>query len=167
MTSVLSIFSKRPGHTIAFSSWPQHRQTEDDRVATTGLKSFTVQGNIDHRIGPMQPLEVEQPKFAQIYCFNTEHELKIRCLLMSSLRPDIVVMLQDMPLRENRFVREFKAALTGISPDCPQAKMCIFTDGKMNVRRDNAPTASEVAAVMHDDREDNSEKPAACVIIVS
>lgn len=132
----------------------------DDRNLS-GIQSFVLRGSVHHRIGHMLPEEGEQPKFAQLYCFDTENELENRCSLFHSVRTEVLASLQHMLHRDNRLVQAFKSAFSGLDADSPQVTLEIMSDGSIPQGQHpgtyNQPTTeTEVGAVLAD--EDNAER---------
>jgi hypothetical protein len=50
-----------------------------------GPPTIRIQGQICHRIGSMLPVEGQGPKFAQLYIYDTENEVKNRMHIFRSL----------------------------------------------------------------------------------
>ncbi|KAF1877359.1 hypothetical protein Lal_00038275 [Lupinus albus] len=67
-----------------------------------GPPTIRIQGQPCHRIGSMLPLPGQFPKFAQLYIYDTEHEIQNRMegIRNNKVDPEVVVQLSKM-LDEN------------------------------------------------------------------
>lgn len=65
-------------------------------------------GQIYHRIGSLVPNYGDSPKFAQIYFYDTDHELDNRYHNMTHLDRNLLGELQDMQNKINPFAKQFK-----------------------------------------------------------
>ncbi|GBM05592.1 hypothetical protein AVEN_94850-1 [Araneus ventricosus] len=76
------------------------------------MPTFKVQGQVYHRIGSLQPLRNEEPKFLQIYFVgDKDKQIENRCRNISNTRPSIVSQIQDMLHQHNSYVQSFKYAM--------------------------------------------------------
>jgi hypothetical protein len=77
---------------------------------------FKISGQVYHRIGSLIPSQGARPKYAQLYLFNTEHEISNRINVVSSSRSpfhaneDIVNSLIQMLDLHNPIVKLFRTA---------------------------------------------------------
>ena len=79
---------------LAFASMGAH--VDDSILQGRRIYTFKVHCNVYHNIGPMMPSEVadQNPQFAQLYFYDTEHELKNRLHHISHLDVEILGTLQ-------------------------------------------------------------------------
>ena len=79
-------------------------------TGTSGIYSFRVHGEMYHSIGTILPDNEARPQFAQIYVYDTEHELQNRMNVMPNLDPVILEELQQMLHDVNPYCEMFKQA---------------------------------------------------------
>lgn len=73
-----------------------------------GVYTFRIHGQIYHSIGSLFPQKGNAPKFAQIYIYDTDHELDNRHNQMKHLDRNLLGELQDMQNKFNPFAQQFK-----------------------------------------------------------
>ena len=113
------------------------------------MPTFKVQGQVYHRIGSLQSLPNEDPKFLQVYFVGDgTQQAQQRCRNVPQTRQGIVLQLQDMLNRENSYVHSFKSAMEKISPEFKLVILADKTPQGEHERRFNAPTTAEVAVIM-------------------
>ena len=84
------------------------------------MPTFKIQGEVYHRIRSVQPQQGEQVNFLQIYFMGDYHtEAQTSCRVVSGLREDIVLALQEMLHRCNSYVQSFKTALEKMTARAP------------------------------------------------
>ncbi|CAH2226617.1 jg9019, partial [Pararge aegeria aegeria] len=123
----------------------------ENEVVMPGFSStFTIQGQIYHRIGSLLPTNNEQPKFLQIYFMGNENdEVDRRCQNIQLVEKDIVLKIQRMLHEHNRLINTFTTALERMPGD--DYKLVIHPDrtpSGEHERRYNAPLINEVAAMV-------------------
>lgn len=121
-----------------------------------------------HNVGSLLPLnDSTQPKFAQIYFYDTEHELQNRLNVMPQLDPTTLAGLQDMLHRINPYVSIFQQARdTWLTNPVLPISMIIRYSRDNDPRRYNTPTANEVAAIVIDtDVDGESVAPTRDIIL--
>jgi hypothetical protein len=69
---------------------------------------------------------------------------------LEALKVEVLTTLQNLLHDSNYYVREFRSAYSAIDADSPLVELVISTDGSVNPRTHNAPSVSEVAAVVPD-----------------
>ena len=62
----------------------------------SGVSNLTIHEQVYHFIGSLLPDEGEAPKFAQLYIYDTENEIKNRLNIMQDVDATILQNLQDM-----------------------------------------------------------------------
>ena len=78
---------------------------------TDGIYTFRIHGTMYHRLGSLLPEPGEQPGFAQLYFYDTDHKVDHRLRHMDKLDRRTVVVLQNMIRNVNRFYEIFQQAL--------------------------------------------------------
>ncbi|RGB32558.1 hypothetical protein C1646_626032, partial [Rhizophagus diaphanus] len=79
-------------------------------TGTSGIYTFHIHGEMYHRIGSLLPNSETQPQFAQIYIYDTDHEIQNRLNIMPRLDPIILGELQQMLHDINSYVNQFRQA---------------------------------------------------------
>lgn len=116
---------------------------------------FKISGQVCHRIGSLLPPQGHRPEYAQLYIFDTEHEISNRINVASSSRvtfhanEQIVASLIEMLNTNNPIVQLFRTAHERISLDASD-QFCIRLFGKPDAHGDiySAPVASEVVGLI-------------------
>lgn len=80
----------------------------EDVLPSKGPYTFRIHGSVYHRIGHVFPEVGEQPKFSQIYIYDTENETNNRIRWNSDLNRNIHELLQNMLHHNNPFAKCFK-----------------------------------------------------------
>ncbi|CAG4935543.1 unnamed protein product [Colias eurytheme] len=88
----------------------------DNEVVMPGFSpTFTIQGQIYHRIGSLLPTN-DQPKFLQIYFMGDENcEVDRRCQNIEGVVRDTVLKIQRMLHNHNHLINTFKTSLERMS----------------------------------------------------
>ena len=68
----------------------------NEEFQRNGVSNFTIHEWIYHFIGLLLPNEGQAPKFAQLYIYDTENEMRNRLNIMQDLDVTILQNLQDM-----------------------------------------------------------------------
>jgi len=82
----------------------------DERFQGHGVSNFRVHGQMYHRIGSLLPEDGQQPKFAQLYIYDTEYENNNRHNFMKDMNNDILQHLQNMLDECNPYIKNFRQA---------------------------------------------------------
>ena len=82
----------------------------NDEFQGRGVSNFSIHGQIYHLIGPLLPEEGQVPRFAQLYIYDTEHEIRNRLSLMQNLDVTILQNLQNMLNMVNPYIHVFRQA---------------------------------------------------------
>jgi len=120
-----------------------------DVIPGQGISDFRIHGQVYHLISSLLPEEGLQPAFAQLYIYDSEHENSHRHNIMPDLNDVILRNLLNMLDECNPYIHNFRHVR-----DCIQTIasneifMVIHADQTQDSRRYNAPSASEVAAIM-------------------
>ena len=71
--------------------------------------SFTIQGQVYHRIGSLCPPAGECPKFCQIYFMDSlASQVTARCNIVDGLMPEIVENINQVLSERNHYIRILK-----------------------------------------------------------
>lgn len=128
-----------------------------------GVQQLRVNGEIQHRLGPVVPNLGQPPQFAQIYILDPQLAALQRLHIFSDLDPTIVHRLENILQEYNphvltyRIIPEIVRELIGRGLTLPDVILEIATNGELDLRRYNAPTVNEVAAFIPD--QEYSENP--------
>ncbi|KAH1232513.1 hypothetical protein GmHk_09G025145 [Glycine max] len=129
---------------------------------TKGPLTIRIQGQPCHRIGSLLPMPGKQPKFAQLYIFDTQNEVENRINTMSqhvAIQPHIVSTLSQMLDDHNVHAKNFRMArdrLTNSQVD--NVKLRLIVSREKDGRTYNLPNVSEVAALIVGDFDANSRR---------
>lgn len=126
---------------------------------------FKISGQVCHRIGSLMPSEGRRPEYAQLYIYDTEHEIRNRINITSSsdnsstrrlsshpsfsANEGIVQSLISMFDTYNPIVKLFRTARERLTPDAPD-QFFIRLFGKPDAHGDiySAPITSEVVGLV-------------------
>ncbi len=82
-----------------------------------GAGNFRIHGSVYHAFGDLQLQPGQRPQFAQLYFYDTEHELQHRMHVMSGMDSSVLASLQAMLHHINPFVRDIRAAAASGAPN--------------------------------------------------
>ena len=118
-------------------------------TGTSGVYNFRIHGEMYHRIGTLLPDFEIQPQFAQIYIYDTDHEVENRLNIIPNLDSTILAELQQMLHDINPYVNIFRQTgnLLKQNPSL-DLKLVITNNRTKDSQCYNTPSASEVAAIM-------------------
>ena len=133
---------------LAFASLGAH--VDNSLSRGRGIYTFKVHGSIYHNIGPMMPGGVadQAPRFAQLYFYDTDHELQNRLHHVPELDVDVLRTLQSMMHRTNPYAQAFRSAAATMQDNCISEMRMIIVETRANGWHYLAPRASEVAVIM-------------------
>ncbi|UYV82124.1 hypothetical protein LAZ67_21001012 [Cordylochernes scorpioides] len=127
---------------------------ENQTHSVTFPTTFSIQGQVYHRIGSLMPSENQPSRFLQIYFVGNDDDdddiqTDRRCQQIQGVRRNIVQGLQRMLHQHNLLVQQFKTALENLPSDAYRVVVnADRTPPGQHPRRYNAPTANEVAVVL-------------------
>ncbi|UYV63109.1 hypothetical protein LAZ67_2003163 [Cordylochernes scorpioides] len=126
---------------------------ENQTHSVTFPTTFSIQGQVYHRMGSLMPSEHQPSRFLQIYFMGNDDDDDIqtdrRCQQIQGVRRNIVQGLQRMLHQHNLLVQQFKTALENLTSDAYRVVVnADRTPPGQHPRRYNAPTANEVAVVL-------------------
>lgn len=99
----------------------------EESVITGFNPTFKIHGKVYHRIGALLPNASEQPKFAQIYFHNTDHEVANRLTHNSHLSADVVHTLQQTLHQVNPYIQSIMAAIDYTATH-PEVRLVLSAD---------------------------------------
>ncbi|KAF1862622.1 hypothetical protein Lal_00013383 [Lupinus albus] len=126
-----------------------------------GPPTIRIQGQPCHRIGSMLPLPGQFPKFAQLYIYDTEHEIQNRMegIRNNKVDPEVVVQLSKMLDENNVHAKSFRMASERLKDGVVQnLKLKLIAERNSDGRINNLPTISEVAALVVGDIESTCQR---------
>ncbi|KAI5392584.1 hypothetical protein KIW84_077109 [Lathyrus oleraceus] len=123
--------------------------------------NFHIQGQSCHRIGSMLPVPGQNPRFAQLYVYDTENEIENRMhgfRSKSGVDVNIVRKLSEMLYECNVHAQSFRMARDRLCEEgVSDLKPRLISERRNDGRIYNQPTVSEVAALIVGD-VDTAEK---------
>ncbi|KAI5383244.1 hypothetical protein KIW84_070594 [Lathyrus oleraceus] len=123
--------------------------------------NFRIQGQSCHRIGSMLPMPGQNPRFAQLYVYDTENEIENRMhgfRSKSGVDVNIVKKLSEMLYEHNVHAQSFRMARDKLCEEgVSDLKIRLISERRNDGRIYNQPTVSEVAALIVGD-VDTAEK---------
>ncbi|UYV72954.1 hypothetical protein LAZ67_10001257 [Cordylochernes scorpioides] len=127
---------------------------ENQTHSVTFPTTFSIQGQVYHRIGSLMPSENQLSRFLQIYFVGNDDDdddiqIDRRCQQIQGVRRNIIQGLQRMLHQHNLLVQQFKTALENLPSDAYRVVVnADQTPPGQHPRRYNASTANEVAVVL-------------------
>ncbi|KAH9072617.1 hypothetical protein Ae201684P_015692 [Aphanomyces euteiches] len=111
-----------------------------------GPRSYTIQGELHHSIGPLLPADEEQASYAQIYITDPETQASIRRrMLGGNLNQSTVTKIQHLLLQHNAFTQLYKHAKD--IPKDDDMRLVLTAQPRSNSRTHNLPTCSVIAVL--------------------
>ncbi|KAH1193948.1 hypothetical protein GmHk_19G054864 [Glycine max] len=134
-----------------------------------GPPTIRIQGQPCHRIGSLLPMSGKEPKFAQLYIFDTDNEVQNSINAISSnitfssqhdgIQPQIVSSLGEMLDEHNAHAKSFRMARDRLADsDVDNVRLRLIATREKDGRTYNVPTVSEVAALIVGDFNPNSRR---------
>uniref|UniRef100_A0A0R0F7N8 Helitron helicase-like domain-containing protein n=1 Tax=Glycine max TaxID=3847 RepID=A0A0R0F7N8_SOYBN len=127
-----------------------------------GLPTIRIQGQPCHRIGSMLPMPGKEPKFAQVYIFDTENEVQNRINAISphnQIQGHIVSQLSEMLDEYDVHAKTFKMARDRLQDgQVDNIKLKLITNREKDGRTYNVPTVPEVTTLIVGDFDANSKR---------
>ncbi|KAF1883293.1 hypothetical protein Lal_00030401 [Lupinus albus] len=126
-----------------------------------GPPTIRIQGQPCHRIGSMLPMSGQFPKFAQLYIYDTEHEIEN---MMNGIRDNNVdsqvVMKLSKKLDDNNVhAKSFIIASERLSHGgVTKLKLKLIAERNSDERINNLPIVSEVGALIVGDIDSTSQR---------
>ncbi|KAI5381348.1 hypothetical protein KIW84_UN0806 [Lathyrus oleraceus] len=111
------------------------------------LPNFRIQGQSCHRIGSMLPMPGQNPRFAQLYVYDTENEIENRIhgfRSKSGVDVNIVRKLSEMLYEHNVHAQSFRMARDRLCEEgVSDLKLRLISERRNDGRIYNQPTVSE------------------------
>ncbi|KAH1242581.1 Replication protein A DNA-binding subunit B [Glycine max] len=127
-----------------------------------GPPTIRIQGQPYHRIGSLLPMPGKEPKFAQLYIYETENEVQNRINIMShynEIEAHIVSNLQKMLDENNVHAKSFRMARDRLSDtQVHSVGLKLIVGREKDGRTYNIPSVLEVAALIVRDIDANSNR---------
>ena len=141
---------------LGFASLGAH--VDESILQRRGVYTFKVHCSVYHNIGPMMPGKVADkiPQFAQLYFYDTEHELENRLHHNSNLDVEILGTLQAMMHRVNPYAQAFRSARMTMQNTHVSEMRMVIIDSRANGWQYLAPHASKIAAIMPGQGDENN-----------
>jgi hypothetical protein len=112
-------------------------------AARTGVYTFVAQGAMYYKMDDLVP-GGQGPRHLQLYFYDTDETLEHRVKRSPDLDINIIRKILEI-LEDNPYVQTFKSI--GSVPNLEEYRISLNTDIRLDQRRYNAPTASQVAAM--------------------
>ncbi|KAK9049518.1 hypothetical protein SSX86_021980 [Deinandra increscens subsp. villosa] len=130
-----------------------------------GVYTFRVSGQNYHLIGSLLPVEGKPPKYAQLYFYDTQNEVRNRVNVLKkdasegdSVDPEIVSRLVEMFNTYSSIAKAFRMARDWCHDSGNRECHVRLLTHKADARQYNAPNASEIAILVTSDFGDSEEK---------
>ncbi|KAF1887901.1 hypothetical protein Lal_00023909 [Lupinus albus] len=126
-----------------------------------GPPTIRILGQPCHRIGNMLPMPGQCPKFAQLYIYDTEHEIEN---IMEGIRNNkvdsrVVCQLSEMLDENNVHAKSFRMARERLKDGViPNLKLKLISERNSNGRVNNLSIVSEVVALIVGDIDSSSQR---------
>jgi hypothetical protein len=125
---------------------------------------FRMHGQNYHHIGSLLSEEGNKPRWAQLYIYDTEHEIENKISAAkcdgekSSVYPEIIIGLQKMLDENNILAKTFRMARDRFKEEDYHDYTLKLIEKRNKPRTHGLPSASEVAAlVVRDPNEENAQ----------
>jgi hypothetical protein len=147
---------------LAFTSVSYTKDTRTD--LSRGLHCFQIHGELFHYQGPLEPGPQQAPAFAQLFFYDPDYATDFRLQHRPSLDRTILRGLHEMLTDHNPFIRIYKtarerlASQTGHFRILLNPQMRLILQSGADRRRENLPTATELAGILPDEFTDESRR---------
>ncbi|KAG7578528.1 Nucleic acid-binding OB-fold [Arabidopsis thaliana x Arabidopsis arenosa] len=168
---ILTMFEKAFGKPNPLPTNRQNRKSDHFLTKGRGPKMFAIQGENYHLIGALKPKAGDYPKFQQLYIVDTENEVDNRYNIMSKgkesendqgknrFKKEIIDSIIKLLDQVNPHVQAFRTARDRFNTNAEEPFhmriIAAHTGDGMNY---NMPSASEVAALIPGDFDENMDK---------
>ncbi|KAG4958861.1 hypothetical protein JHK87_035494 [Glycine soja] len=127
-----------------------------------GPPTIRIQGQPCHRIGSLLPMSGKEPKFAQLYIFDTKNETYFNigfCNQHDGIQSHIVSTLSQMLDQHNAHAKCFRMARDRlVNSQVDNVRLKLIEAREKDGRIYNLPNVSEVAALIVGDFDGNSSR---------
>src|SRR3990170_904542 len=109
----------------------------DESFQGQGVANFKIHGQIYHRMGSLLSVEGQNPVFAQLYIYDTDHENSNRLNVMRNINPEILQNLQNMLDTYNPYIQNFRQVRDFLRDDAESTEisMRVYCDRSHDARR--------------------------------
>lgn len=126
-----------------------------------GPYCFRLQGQNYHLLGSLVPSDGSNPKFCQLYIYDTENEVDNRINALGgstdNIDPDIVESLLEMLNKNNKLVKAFRMARDRFEErDLDEFKLVLISSNSASGRPNHITPSNEVAAFIVSDNTDTA-----------
>ncbi|CAG8829924.1 4452_t:CDS:2, partial [Gigaspora margarita] len=121
--------------------------------AQSGVYTYCVQGSFYYRIGSLLPENAVEPRYLQMYVWDTQHELdhQTNVIPNSGLNPALIQSLKTILDKVNPYVINLRYISRLPTENIANLAILIHTDNPgLDLRTFNVPIASQVAAIWVD-----------------
>ncbi|KAF1883792.1 hypothetical protein Lal_00012710 [Lupinus albus] len=134
-----------------------------DRSINNGIgpPTIRIQGQPCHRIDSMLPMPGQFSKFAQLYTYDTVHEIENRMneIMDNNVDSQVVMKLSKMLDDNNVHAKSFRIASERLRHGgVPNLKLKLIAERNSDERINNLPTVSEVVALIVGDIDSTSQR---------
>ncbi|MCO5553366.1 hypothetical protein L7F22_006887 [Adiantum nelumboides] len=121
---------------------------DNSLMGTSGTYSFHVHGSLYHRVGSLVPHDAGPPKFAQMYVYDTDHEVQNRMNALEGLDVFTLHALSIMMQSCNPYANAFYN-VGRLLRDTPNVEIRMtICENRSSSRQYLIPVGNEVAAIM-------------------
>ena len=121
----------------------------------SGPYVFRINGQTHHRIGSLLPIHGQNPKYAQLYIYETNNEVKNRIDAViheddrNYVDPDIVTELMEMLDQWNQLVKYFRMVRDRFDEsNIHNVRIHLIWSRNFGERQYDLPVTSEIAALI-------------------
>jgi PIF1-like helicase/Helitron helicase-like domain at N-terminus len=139
-------------YNAAFAFTSIAAKVNDNVLAGSGPYAFRLHGSLHHRMGALLPNDGNQPRYAQLYVLDPDDAVNARLANNPNLDPSTMNDLHDMLAANNPYINMYKHAHEILRDKPPEEQVNvavrIVVEPNTDLRRYNAPTVKEVAAII-------------------
>ena len=123
---------------------------EEYQFPTSGPYCFRINGQVYHSISQLQPSAGQNPKFSQIYLYDSLEQISTWYKIFNNLETSIVVDLQEMLHGINPYAKLYSTVgnYMKINPAKDVNLIMCTTSNDIDPRRYNVPTGTDIAMVI-------------------
>ena len=147
---------------LAFTSISYNKDARTD--LSRSLHCFQIHGELFHHQGPLDPSSQEPPVFAQLFFYDPDYATDVRAQQHPHL--DLVILrgLHEMLTEHNPFIRLYKTARERLTEQTGEFRLLLNPQMRLVLqlgadrRRENLPTATELAGILPDEFTEDSRR---------
>ncbi|PIA25852.1 hypothetical protein AQUCO_10700003v1 [Aquilegia coerulea] len=135
----------------------------DDRVIPgRGPTSFTIHGELCHKVGSLLPEPGKVPSYAQLYIYDPNNALEFRKKRNLHLLPEVLEIIQKTLLESNEMCKLYKQAFEILKDanreEHSEVPVRLTFKAGTDCRRYNLPTSDDIAVILPGDGSKEAEK---------